>query len=123
MKTVALSPEEIKAEKKIIYKNVLLISVAFLLLFVAFESMSKLQSSINVVSPIHIYTMSFELLYSVFHVLGKQPRNLGKFFSLCQLDTLLHVHAKPSYKLAEGEMDARALHLLLLHLHCRPVLP
>ena len=44
------TPEEIKAEKKIIYKNVLLISVSFLLLFVAFESMSKLQSSINVVS-------------------------------------------------------------------------
>jgi len=45
-----LSEEEIKAEKKIIYKNVLLISVSFLLLFVAFESMSKLQSSINVVN-------------------------------------------------------------------------
>ena len=44
------SPEEIRAEKKIIYKNVLLISLSFLLLFVAFESMSKLQSSINVVS-------------------------------------------------------------------------
>jgi len=44
------TPEEIKAEKKIIYKNVLLISVSFLLLFVAFESMSKLQSSINVVN-------------------------------------------------------------------------
>ena len=47
-----LSEEEIKAEKRIIYKNVLLISVAFLLLFVAFESMSKLQSSINVVSKV-----------------------------------------------------------------------
>ena len=58
MKKVALSPEEIKAEKRIIYKNVLLISVAFLLLFVAFESMSKLQSSINVVSLISIFTMS-----------------------------------------------------------------
>merc|ERR1711892_499472 len=45
-----LSEEEIKAEKKIIYKNVLLISISFLLLFVAFESMSKLQSSINVVN-------------------------------------------------------------------------
>jgi len=44
------SPEEIRAEKKIIYKNVLLISLSFLLLFVAFESMSKLQSSINVVN-------------------------------------------------------------------------
>ena len=47
---IPLSEQEIKAEKKIIYKNVLLISISFLLLFVAFESMSKLQSSINVVS-------------------------------------------------------------------------
>jgi len=49
-KEVSLSEEEIKTEKRIIYKNVLLISIAFLLLFVAFESMSKLQSSINVVN-------------------------------------------------------------------------
>eukprot|EP00090_Calanus_glacialis_P024669 TRINITY_DN3833_c0_g1_i1.p1 TRINITY_DN3833_c0_g1~~TRINITY_DN3833_c0_g1_i1.p1 ORF type:complete len:502 (-),score=112.42 TRINITY_DN3833_c0_g1_i1:104-1609(-) len=47
---IPLSEQEIKAEKKIIYKNVLLISISFLLLFVAFESMSKLQSSINVVN-------------------------------------------------------------------------
>jgi hypothetical protein len=47
---IPLSEQEIKAEKRIIYKNVLLISISFLLLFVAFESMSKLQSSINVVS-------------------------------------------------------------------------
>jgi len=39
--------KEKKREKFLIYKNVLLISVSFLLLFVAFESMSKLQSSIN----------------------------------------------------------------------------
>lgn len=45
-----LTQEQIKKEKRGIYKNVLLISVAFLLLFVAFESMSKLQSSINVVN-------------------------------------------------------------------------
>jgi len=49
-KEVSLSEEEIKTEKRIIYKNVLLISISFLLLFVAFESMSKLQSSINVVN-------------------------------------------------------------------------
>ena len=35
------------AEKRRIYRNVLIISFAFLLLFTAFESMSKLQSSIN----------------------------------------------------------------------------
>jgi hypothetical protein len=43
------SEAEKKVERILIYKNVLLISVSFLLLFVAFESMSKLQSSINTV--------------------------------------------------------------------------
>ena len=42
-----MSAEERKKEKFQIYKNVLLISFSFLLLFVAFESMGKLQSSIN----------------------------------------------------------------------------
>ena len=44
-----MTAEERKREKRQIYKNVLLISFSFLLLFTAFESMSKLQSSINVV--------------------------------------------------------------------------
>jgi len=42
-----MTPKEKKREKIIIYKNVLIVSLSFLLLFVAFESMSKLQSSIN----------------------------------------------------------------------------
>jgi len=42
-----MTEKERKRERFLIYKNVLLISVSFLLLFVAFESMSKLQSSIN----------------------------------------------------------------------------
>ena len=44
-----MTAEERKAEKRAIYKNILLISFSFLLLFTAFESMSKLQSSINTV--------------------------------------------------------------------------
>jgi len=40
----------LKSEKIHIYKNVLLISVSFLALFIGFESMSKLQSSINSVN-------------------------------------------------------------------------
>jgi len=42
-----MTPEEIRVEKRGILKNVLLISMAFLLLFTAFQSMSALQSSIN----------------------------------------------------------------------------
>ena len=45
-----MTPKEKKREKIIIYKNVLIVSLSFLLLFVAFESMSKLQSSINKVT-------------------------------------------------------------------------
>ena len=47
-----MTEKQIQSEKRAIYKNLLLISISFLLLFVAFESMSKLQSSINVVRRI-----------------------------------------------------------------------
>jgi len=50
------TPEAAKAEKRRIYRNVFIISVAFLLLFVAFESMSKLQSSINVVGGLGVWS-------------------------------------------------------------------
>ena len=45
-----MTEDEVRAEKKGIMKNVILISFAFLLLFTAFQSMSSLQSSINRVS-------------------------------------------------------------------------
>jgi len=47
---------QIRQEKKAIYKNLFLISLAFLLLFVAFESMSKLQSSINPVDGLGVWS-------------------------------------------------------------------
>ena len=47
------SPRALDTREKIhIYKNVLLISISFLLLFTAYESMSKLQSSINSVGAL-----------------------------------------------------------------------
>ena len=48
--------KETKSEKRRIYKNVLLVSISFLLLFVAFESMSKLQSSINTVDNLGLWS-------------------------------------------------------------------
>ena len=45
-----------KSQKRRIYKNVFLLSVSFLLLFVAFESMSKLQSSINTVDNLGLWS-------------------------------------------------------------------
>ena len=42
-----LNDEEIRSMKRGIYKNLLTISIAFMLLFTAFESMASLQSSIN----------------------------------------------------------------------------
>ena len=47
---------ETKSQKRRIYKNVLLVSISFLLLFVAFESMSKLQSSINTVDNLGLWS-------------------------------------------------------------------
>ena len=38
---------DVQAEKRSIYKNVGIISVAFMILFTAFQSMASLQSSIN----------------------------------------------------------------------------
>ena len=76
-KQTPLSEEEIKAEKRIIYKNVLLISVAFLLLFVAFESMSKLQSSINVVRQ-HLSLIVLGLIGIILINPGEQPWYLGQ---------------------------------------------
>jgi len=50
------SPEDVAAEKRRIYRNVLIISFSFLLLFTAFESMSKLQSSINTVDGLGVWS-------------------------------------------------------------------
>ena len=66
-----MTEAERKREKRLIYKNVLLISFSFLLLFVAFESMAKLQSSINAVSRHnHIYIIS--RLLQIFGHVAKQ---------------------------------------------------
>lgn len=51
-----MTATEVKAEKFRIYRNVLIISFSFLLLFVAFESMSKLQSSINTVGGLGVWS-------------------------------------------------------------------
>ena len=50
--------DQLKGEKLHIYKNVLLISFSFLLLFTAYESMSKLQSSINSVANLGTWSNS-----------------------------------------------------------------
>ena len=50
--------DHLKGEKLHIYKNVLLISFSFLLLFTAYESMSKLQSSINSVANLGTWSNS-----------------------------------------------------------------
>ena len=42
-----LTVEQVKTEKRRIYLNLILVSLAFLLLFTAFETTNKLQSSIN----------------------------------------------------------------------------
>ena len=52
------TPEEIRKEKRRIIKNVLLISVAFLFNFNAFQGLSRLQSSLNRVEGLGVITSS-----------------------------------------------------------------
>jgi len=57
-----LNPEEIRIVKKGIYKNVIIIAIAFMLLFTAFQSMANLQSSINKVEGLG--TTSLAVIYA-----------------------------------------------------------
>jgi hypothetical protein len=86
---------EKKVERILIYKNVLLISVSFLLLFVAFESMSKLQSSINTVGDDQSGTVvtigtNFTVIKFVFFL--QQP-----LFTLCRKEyqEIIAVYQQP----------------------------
>jgi len=57
-----MTSEEVYVEKKSIYKNLLVICISFLLLFIAFESMAKLQSSINAANG-NVGTWANALIY------------------------------------------------------------
>ena len=60
--TSKLTVEQVKTEKRQIYKNLLLISFAFLLLFTAFGTTGSLQSSINEVDGLG--TSSLAVIYA-----------------------------------------------------------
>ena len=60
--TSKLTVQQVKTEKRRIYKNLILISFAFLLLFTAFGTTSSLQSSINEVDGLG--TSSQAVLYA-----------------------------------------------------------
>jgi len=77
----SMTPEERKKEKIQIYKNVLLISFAFLLLFVSFESMSKLQSSINKVDNLGTWSLTALYLSLIFSCMF-MPSILIKFLKV-----------------------------------------
>ena len=57
-----LTAEQVKTEKRRIYKNLILISFAFLLLFTAFGTTGSLQSSINEVDGLG--TSSLAVIYT-----------------------------------------------------------
>ena len=56
------SPEEVKAEKRRIVKNILLISFAFLCVFTAFQGLSRLQSSLHRIAGMGVINLS--ILYA-----------------------------------------------------------
>ncbi|XP_023320214.1 UNC93-like protein isoform X2 [Eurytemora carolleeae] len=84
-KTPELSDSEKRKAKFLIYKNVLLISASFLLLFVAFESMSKLQSSINKVQNLGTWANAMvyaSLIFSCMFLPSILIKKLGVKWSL-----------------------------------------
>lgn len=61
--SVELTKEQIRSEKRRIIKNVVLISIAFLFNFNAFQGLSRLQSSLNRVEGLGVITSS--IIYGV----------------------------------------------------------
>ena len=105
-------------EKLHIYKNLLLISFSFLLLFTAYESMSKLQSSINSVA--NLGTWSNTAVYA------------SLVFSTCFLPSIIINWLKAkriNYELSSisffkpGQVDSGCQRVDLLTLYSGPVLP
>ena len=57
-----VSPEEAKRQMKSIMKNIILISVAFLMNFNAYQSLARLQSTLNIEDSIGEYMFDGVLL-------------------------------------------------------------
>ena len=66
-----LNEEEIKTAKRGILRNVIIISLSFMLLFTAYQSMASLQSSINKVSILSNFVTSIIHPHSMSHHLRK----------------------------------------------------
>ena len=62
-----LNEEEIKIAKRGILRNVIIISLSFMLLFTAYQSMASLQSSINKVSILSNFVTSIIHSHSISH--------------------------------------------------------
>ena len=62
IETAALQRQN-KHEERMIMKNIIVISFAFMLLFTAFQSMAILQSSINKVSHHRPYNIVYDTVY------------------------------------------------------------
>ena len=62
IETAALQRQN-KHEERMIMKNIIVISFAFMLLFTAFQSMASLQSSINKVSHHRPYNIVYDTVY------------------------------------------------------------
>jgi hypothetical protein len=63
MEFIPTSPDEIKAEKRRILKNIILIGFAFLCVFTAFQGLSRLQSSLHRIEGMGVVNLS--VLYAV----------------------------------------------------------
>ena len=121
-----LTGSEAKRVRFGIIKNVVVISIAFMLLFTAFQSMAALQSSLNKVGHIWYYYQFFHVgngLFLRFCFSGCRPRNLLAVGDLWGPRRVMHVRAVHHDQEVDRQVDHGRLDLLLLDLHCRPILP
>ena len=109
--------------KRKIWKNVLLISMAFMVLFTSFQSMASLQSSINKARKMSIFAGKCNIFASIckiykkvilkFFNLGPRSGCLFIVHHIWVIDYFLSIYPKSDYQIFRIQMDYGWMHALL----------
>ena len=109
--------------KRKIWKNVLLISMAFMVLFTSFQSMASLQSSINKARKMSIFVGKCNTFASICKIYKKgilKSFNLGPrsgclfiVHHIWVIDYFLSIYSKSDYQIFRIQMDYGWMHALL----------
>ena len=106
-------PRVQKPKKWEVMKNVVCISIAFMVLFTSYQSMASLQSSINQASFFNTkYENSLKSL-----ILGWWIGHILLINHLCRTDRFVTIYAKFGDQICRCEMDHGWMHALLYPLH------